>query len=155
MIHSLCIGCLYSIDEYKYTKLAVWVAEKTQTKFLDHSWLDTAARYSQPSEDDLAEAAERLGGWKIGKAANLDSTKPGAEIHPVPVLVAPERPGSDLVSRHMPRNWVLTLERTDCSALTSGRVGILTHAVAGVDITIECFVCALYNRGVMAVVLTE
>jgi hypothetical protein len=40
------------------------------------------------------------------------------------------------------------------SAAVGGR-GILTHAVAGVDIAIECFVRALYNHGVMAVVLTE
>jgi hypothetical protein len=40
------------------------------------------------------------------------------------------------------------------SAAVGGR-GILTHAVAGVDIAIECFVRALYNHGVMAVVSTE
>jgi hypothetical protein len=36
------------------------------------------------------------------------------------------------------------------SAAVGGR-GILTHAVAGADIAIECFVRALYNHGVMAV----
>ncbi|MDY7076708.1 MAG: hypothetical protein SXV54_07250 [Chloroflexota bacterium] len=36
------------------------------------------------------------------------------------------------------------------SAAVGGR-GILTHAVAGVDIAVECFVRALYNHGVMAV----
>ncbi len=33
-----------------------------------------------------------------------------------------------------------------------GSRGMLTHVVAGVDVTIECFVRALYNHGVMAVV---
>jgi site-specific recombinase XerD len=33
----------------------------TAATFLGHSRLDTTARYSQPSEEDLAEAAERLG----------------------------------------------------------------------------------------------
>lgn len=33
----------------------------TAATFLGYSRLDTTARYSQPSEDDLAEAAERLG----------------------------------------------------------------------------------------------
>jgi hypothetical protein len=37
------------------------------------------------------------------------------------------------------------------SAAVGGR-GILTHAVAGVDIAVECFVRALYNHGVMAVI---
>lgn len=36
------------------------------------------------------------------------------------------------------------------SAAVGGR-GILTHAVAGADIAVECFVRALYNHGVMAV----
>jgi hypothetical protein len=43
---------------------------------------------------------------------------------------------------------------TGRSAAVGGR-GILTHAVAGVDIAVECFVRALYNHGVMAVVLAE
>lgn len=34
----------------------------TAATFLGHSRLDTTARYNQPGEDDLAEAAERLGG---------------------------------------------------------------------------------------------
>jgi integrase len=33
----------------------------TAATFLGHSRLDTTARYSQPGEDDLSEAAERLG----------------------------------------------------------------------------------------------
>jgi len=33
----------------------------TAATFLGHSRLDTTARYSRPSEGDLATAAERLG----------------------------------------------------------------------------------------------
>ncbi len=35
----------------------------TAAAFLGHARLDTTARYSQPGEDDLAEAAERI--WVI------------------------------------------------------------------------------------------
>lgn len=43
-------------------------------------------------------------------------------------------------------------QRYPGKSVAVGSRGILTHIIAGTDITIECFVRALYNHGVMAVV---
>lgn len=41
-------------------QLRSWFKTHSGESFLGHSRLETTARYSQPSEEDLAEAAERL-----------------------------------------------------------------------------------------------